>query len=174
MRSIIGVVALAILSGCLGTGKWEGLVVAPEDRCSPYTKKDYPHSQALEPVLQDLYGGKLYDPYDKKVYRSKFDTHIEHIVATSEAHDSGLCRASASIKRRFASDLDNLTLAWKKRNIEKSGKDAGEWLPKHNRCWFAWRVVAVKRKYELTVDTDEMAALKTILDGCNPHPMEML
>ena len=39
------------------------------------------------------------------------DTDIEHIVARSEAHDSGLCAASAAVKAAFARDLLNLTLA---------------------------------------------------------------
>ena len=35
-----------------------------------------------------------------------------------------------------------------------------------NRCWFAGRVVAVKRKYALTVDRREAAALERILSDC--------
>ena len=34
-----------------------------------------------------------------------------HGRAVSEAHDSGLCAASTAVRRRFARDLDNLTLA---------------------------------------------------------------
>ena len=34
-----------------------------------------------------------------------------------------------------------------------SAFDAHEWLPPMNRCWFAARVVAVKRKYALTATT---------------------
>ena len=48
----------------------------------------------------------------------------------------------------------------------KSGKDAGEWLPRENRCWFAARVVAVKRKYRLTVDAREARALEGVLSRC--------
>ena len=52
------------------------------------------------------------------------------MVATSEAHDSGLCAADAGTKRRFAWDLLNLTLAAPAVNRhQKSGKDAGEWMP---------------------------------------------
>ena len=39
------------------------------------------------------------------------ETDIEHIVPLSEAHDSGLCSASATTKARFARDVLNLTLA---------------------------------------------------------------
>ena len=39
---------------------------------------------------------------------SSFETDNEHMVAASEAHDSGLCAAHAATKRRFAGDLLNL------------------------------------------------------------------
>ncbi len=94
------------------------------------------------------------------------------MVATSEAHDSGLCAAGAATKRRFASDLLNLTLAAPAVNRHrKSGKDAGEWMLGMNRCWFAGRVVAVKRKYGLSVDAREARALEAVLSGCRSTEM---
>ena len=96
------------------------------------------------------------------------------MVATSEAHDSGLCAADAATKRRFAGDLLNLTLAGPSVNRHaKSGKDAGEWMPRMNRCWFAGRVLAVKRKYRLTVDAREARALEGVLSGCASTEMVM-
>ena len=75
-----------------------------------------------------------------------------------------LCVADAGTRRRFASDLLNLTLAAPAVNRHrKSGKDAGEWLPRVSRCWLAARVVADKRKYRLTVDArgpDPWAAVR--------------
>ena len=50
--------------------------------------------------------------------------------------------------------------------MAESGKDAGEWLPPMNRCWFANRVILVKKKYGLTVDRKEARALKAVLDSC--------
>ena len=100
-------------------------------------------------------------------FASRRETDVEHMVATSEAHDSGLCAADAGTRRRFASDLLKLTLAAPAVNRHrKSGKDAGEWLPRENRCWFAARVVAVKRKYRLTVDAREARALEGVLSRC--------
>ena len=52
------------------------------------------------------------------------------------------------------------------------GKGAGEWVPDQNRCWFAGRVVEVKRAYGLTVDRREAAALEHILRGCESTAME--
>ena len=48
----------------------------------------------------------------------------------------------------------------------KCGYDAGEWLPEWNRCWFAARVVAVERKYGLSVDRAERDSLESILRDC--------
>ena len=60
----------------------------------------------------------------------------------------GLCAASAAVRRRFASDLDNLTLATPDLNrYRKRDHDAAEWLPERNRCWFAATIVAVRREY---------------------------
>ena len=88
-------------------------------------------------------------------------------MATSEAHDSRLCAADAGTKKWFASDLLNLTLAGPGMNRhDKEAKDAGEWLPQLNRCWFAARVVAVKRKYRLTVYTHAARALEGVLSRC--------
>ena len=85
----------------------------------------------------------------------------------SEAHDSGLCAAPDSTRRAFAGDLANLVLAASRVNrYEKRAKDAAEWLPVQDRCWFAGQVVLVRAKYGLTVDRRERAALEKILTDC--------
>ena len=152
---------------------WRGLVVTPEFRCSPYNrKKDYRYSQALErKIVRRL--GAVYGPYTKKCFTSRRETDIEHIVATSEAHDSGLCSRSRAVRLRFASDLRNLTLASPSINrYQKSGKDAAEWLPPQNQCWFANRVVEVRRSYGLMIDRREKEVLERVLSRCESSRME--
>lgn len=136
--------ALAFVAACAAPDAeaqetWRGLAVAPEDRCTPYDKRaEYPYPQSVEAQIIESMGGRIYGPYTGRYFASRSDTDIEHMVATSEAHDSGLCAADAATKRRFARDLENLTLASPRVNRhEKGGKDAGEWLPERNRCWFA-------------------------------------
>ena len=51
--------------------------------------------------------GAIYGPYTGTCFANTGETDIEHMVATSEAHDSGLCGASAKAKAAFASDLLN-------------------------------------------------------------------
>lgn len=132
---------------------WRCLEVAPENRCSPYDKRgDYPHPQSIERKVVRRLGG-VYGPYTGTCFDSPRKTDIEHIVATSEAHDSGLCARDRATRTRFARDLRNLTLGVPRVNRhEKSGVDAAEWLPDRNRCWFAARVVEVRLEYDLTID----------------------
>ena len=147
---------------------WRGLTVAAEYRCSPYDADDYQYSQSVEPRIVANMGGIIYGPYTGRTFSSTRETDIEHIVARSEAHDSGLCAAAAATRRRFSSDLLNLTLASPSVNRhQKSGKDAAEWLPDLNRCWYAARIVQVKREYGLTVDAREAEALDAVLSGCS-------
>lgn len=97
---------------------------------------------------------------------------IEYIVVRAEAHDSGLCAADPATRKRFSSDLLNLTLAAPKVNRHrKVAKDAAEWLPDMNRCWFADRVVRVRQKYGLTIDRREAEALASVLSGCTSVEM---
>ena len=86
--------------------------------------------------------GATYGPYTGTWFDSIRDTDIEHIVARSEAHDSGLCAADPVTKDEFASDLTNLTPASPKVNRHRqSDKDAAKWLPDLNQCWCADRTV---------------------------------
>lgn len=145
---------------------WRGLVLAPESRCSPYDADDYRYSPSVEEEIVAVLGG-IYSPYTCESFASIRETDIEHIVARSEAHDSGLCAADAATRRAFSNDLRNLTLASPSLNRhQKSDRDAAEWMPERNRCWFAGTVVAVRRAYELTIDEEEAAALDRILAGC--------
>lgn len=92
---------------------------------------------------------------------------IEHLIARKEAHDSGLCRAPDYLKRVFANDPLNLTLATGATNRSKGARDAAEWAPSRNRCWWAVTSVLVRRKYELTIDAAERDALEAVLGGAD-------
>ena len=147
---------------------WRGIPVAPENRCSPYDRDDYPYSQSVELQIIAREGGQICSPYTNECFESRFDTDIEHIIAVSEAHDSGLCAASAATRAQFASDLRNLTLASPALNRnQKRAKDAAEWLPAQNRCWFANQIISVRRAYSLTIDRREADALERVLTNCD-------
>ena len=149
-----------------------GLTVAPENRCSHYDADDYSYPQSVEPHIVSRQGGRIYGPYTGTYFGSIRDTDIEHIVARSEAHDSGLCARDLQTRRNFARDLDNLTLASPSVNRhQKVDKDLAQWLPAHNRCWYVNQVIIVKRKYGLSWDSAERDAARTVLAACTSTAM---
>ncbi len=153
---------------------WRGLAVAPEDRCSDYDPDDYHYSPSVELKIVDAQGG-IYGPCTGTWFDSIRETDIEHIVARSEAHDSGVCSADPETKDQFAADLLNLTLASPSVNRhQKVDKDAAEWLPELNQCWYVERTVQVRREYGLTIDRAEAAAIDDVLAGCESTEMVVL
>ena len=156
---------LILPAGAIHAETWMGLQVRPESRCSDYNRdRDYPYAQSVEPAIAARMGG-IRCRYTGRVYDSLLQTHIEHMVALSEAHDSGLCAADAATKRRFANDLLNLTLSDPRVNSRKGAKDAGEWMPRIDPHGFAAVVILVKIKYGLSIDRRERAALERALYG---------
>ena len=153
---------------------WRGLHVAPEYRCEAYKRNDYRYPQSVESDLVSEIS-RIYGPYTGRTFASTYETDIDHIIALSEAHDSGLCAADVATRSGFARDLLNLTLAAPETNrCGRGGKcafDAAEWTPPRNACWFAGRVVEVRRKYSLTIDRAEADALDRILSSCDSTDM---
>ena len=151
---------------------WRGLSIAAEYRCSEYDSDDYSYSQSVEPRIVAEMGDIIYGPYTGTWFASTKETDVEHIVARSEAHDSGLCASDVGTRKTFASDLLNLTLASPSVNRhQKIANDSAEWLPDLNQCWFADRVVRVRAKYNLTIDQREADALDVVLSGCTSFEM---
>jgi len=143
-----------------------------ENRCSPYDSGDYSYPQSVEDAIIGRLGG-IYSPYTGECFAGKTETDIEHMVARSEAHDSGLCAADDGTRRSFSQDLDNLTLASPAVNRNQKGaKDAADWLPARNSCWFAATIVEVRRRYGLTIDQREADALDQVLASCSSTELE--
>ena len=157
--------------------QWRGIEIRDESRCSPYDRSDYPYSQSVEDdIIEEL--GRIYSPYTGECFSCKQETEIEHIVALSEAHDSGLCEPVPNIeqiRRDFASDPLNLTLASPALNgSSKKHYDGAEWMPPMNKCWYAQRIVEVRRKYGLTIDRPEAEALERVLAACSSVELELI
>ena len=156
------------------TSMWRGITVAPENRCSPYDSEEYRYSPSVEPRIVNALGG-IYGPYTGTWFESIKETDIEHIVARSEAHDSGLCAAGPATWSEFASDLLNLTLASPSVNRhQKSDNDAAEWLPELNQCWYVDRTIQVRLEYGLTIDRAEAEAIDRVLATCESTEMVVL
>ena len=150
---------------------WRGITIAPENRCSHYDADAYRYSPSVEAKIVKSQGG-IYGPYTGTWFASTKQTDIEHIVARSEPHDSGLCAASAATRKKFASDLLNLTLASPSVNRhQKSDKDIAEWLPDLNQCWYVDRTLQARQKYNLTINRREAEAAEQLLALCTTTDM---
>lgn len=110
-----------------------------------------------------------YSDYDGVWTSNSSDFDIDHIVALSEAHDSGAADWEADQKERFANDLTNLVAVSASSNRSKGDRDAAEWRPSRNYwCSFAYAVVEVKANWGLSVDPAEYDALEEMIDTCSP------
>ena len=171
--ALTSLLAIVLAAPALGE-TYRGVQVAPEHRCAPYDRDDYPYPPSVEQgIVASL--GAVYGPYTGSCFASTRATDIEHMVATSEAHDSGLCAADAATKAAFARDLLNLTLASPRLNQHvKGAKDVAEWMPPLNACWFAARTLDVRRKYGLTIDPREADAVEAVLSQCDSTEMVLV
>lgn len=148
-----------------------GIRVAPEVRITPFDRRDYAYPQRIELSIIAHQGG-VFSPYALRFFTDRSETDIEHIVAVSEAHESGLSSRSDSERKAFGQDLDNLTLATPRLNRHhKAGKDPAEWLPENNQCWYVAKYIEIKKKYDLTMDVAEAMTVLKIYQSCDSFEM---
>ena len=118
--------------------------------------------------------GTLADPYTGTVVpflrgsATSDDVQIDHLVALSDAWQTGAQQLSAEQRQNLANDPDNLqaTLGWL--NQQKGDGDAATWLPpnKNYRCTYVSRQIEVKAKYQLWVKPAEKDAMTRVLTSC--------
>ena len=99
-RACLILIAFLFSTSTASADIWRGLTVSPEHRCSDYDRDHYPYPQAIERRIIERLGGRIYGPYTGRHFTNRRQTDIEHIVAVSEAHDSGLCRADRPTRAR--------------------------------------------------------------------------
>ncbi|MCD7100712.1 GmrSD restriction endonuclease domain-containing protein [Pseudoclavibacter sp. 13-3] len=97
---------------------------------------------------------------------------IDHMVALSNAWQTGAQQISAEQRERLANDPLNLQAVDGPTNQQKSDGDAATWLPprKGYRCEYVARQVSVKAAYALWVTPPEKEAIGRILDTCPEQP----
>ena len=79
--------ALAILALFLATlaqphaatasGTWNGLLIAPENRCSPYDRDHYSYPQSVELDIIASMQDRIYGPYTGRYFSNRRQTDIE-------------------------------------------------------------------------------------------------
>ncbi len=119
-------------------------------------------------------GGDLIDPYSGKTINfvrgnvSSMEVQIDHVVALSNAWQTGAFKLSLAVRTQFANDPLNLLAVQGRLNSQKGDGDAATWLPpsKSFRCNYVARQITVKAKYGLWVTPPEKAAMESILAKC--------
>ena len=115
--------------------------------------------------------GQLLDPFSGKVITfssSKSNIDIDHVVALSNAWQTGAAYFDKTKRAAIANDPLNLIAVDAKLNRQKGDGDAATWLPplKSYRCDYVARQIAVKAKYGLWVTQPEKNAIVKLLEMC--------
>ena len=115
--------------------------------------------------------GQLIDPFSGKLITfsaSGNSIDIDHVVALSNAWQTGAAYFDKSKRTLLANDPLNLLAVDTKLNRKKGDGDAATWLPPNKafRCEYVARQVAVKAKYGLWVTKAEKAMMEKILSTC--------
>jgi hypothetical protein len=117
-------------------------------------------------VLQDRYSGESINFIRGNI--TSMEVQIDHVVALSNAWQTGAFKLSPQQRTAFANDSLNLFAVKGRLNSQKGDGDAATWLPpmKSYRCAYVAQQVAVKAKYSLWVTAPEKSAILKILAKC--------
>ena len=120
----------------------------------------------LSGILLDRYSGETINFLRGNV--SSMEVQIDHVVALSNAWQTGAFKLSVAQRTAFANDPMNLFAVKGRLNSQKGDGDAATWLPplKSFRCAYVAQQIAVKAKYSLWVTAPEKEAMVRILTAC--------
>jgi hypothetical protein len=119
----------------------------------------------------DVAGATWRSPYDglETADPSTFD--IDHVVPLKEAWVSGASNWTPARRTAYANDLgyaDSLIAVSAASNRSKADRDPAHWMPPDpaEACPYVAAWVAVKWRWNLTMDAAEKTKVDTVLAGC--------
>ncbi len=97
---------------------------------------------------------------------------IDHVVALSNAWQTGAQELSEQRRIEFANDPLNLIAVSGRLNQQKGDSDAASWLPPNREYWceYVARQVGVKAHYSLWVTQAEHDQMARVLRSCPTYP----
>lgn len=118
--------------------------------------------------------GVLADPYTGQTINfqqgqsTSSAVQIDHVVALSDAWQTGAQQMDATTREAFANDPANLLAVDGPANQQKGDGDAATWLPSNTgyRCTYVSKQIQVKAKYGLWVKPAEKEAMQRVLSDC--------
>ena len=116
-------------------------------------------------VLQDPYSGHVIE--FQRGEKTSALVQIDHVVALSNAWQTGIFQSTIKLRTNFANDPLNLMAVKGSLNSQKGDGDAATWLPPNKafRCEYVTRQIQVKAKYGLWVTKAEKDAMNRILQS---------
>jgi hypothetical protein len=117
-------------------------------------------------TLVDRYSGETINFVKGNI--SSMEVQIDHVVALSNAWQTGAFKLGEDQRKALSNDPLNLFAVKGRLNSQKGDGDAATWLPplKSFRCSYVAQQIAVKAKYSLWVTAPEKAAMVSILAKC--------
>ncbi|MFC8957223.1 HNH endonuclease [Streptomyces sp. NPDC057101] len=117
-----------------------------------------------------LTGGTWTSYYDGQNVTDPALLRVDHLVALEEAWRSGASGWTAARREKYANDQGapaTLVAVTARSQKDKAGRDPAEWVPAENAryCRYVGEWVGTKLRWGLSVDKDEMEALKLFADG---------
>jgi len=116
-----------------------------------------------------LTGGRWRSAYDGKVFTNPTGLDIDHMVPLAEAWRSGAWAWTAAQRMDFANDLEDsrsLIAVTASLNRSKGDRDVAVWLPLRAQCNYISNWIAVKWRFDLTVDPVEGEFLQSKITAC--------
>ena len=114
----------------------------------------------------EVFAGQWLDPYTNTVITVPWVLDIDHLVPLKEAHQSGAYTWPQSKRVEYANYLADewhLLAVSASENRRKGDKDPAQWLPPNSEfvCTYLANWIRIKRKWDLSMDTAEAAAITT-------------
>lgn len=122
--------------------------------------------QVTQGILQDPYTGKRLE-FIRGPETSQA-VQIDHVVALSNAWQTGAQQLDEASRIRLANDPLNLLAVDGAANQAKGDGDAATWLPQNKsfRCQYVARQIAVKQRYNLWIVNAEKETMQRVLSQC--------
>ncbi|WP_079049856.1 HNH endonuclease family protein [Streptomyces torulosus] len=144
--------------------------------CNEVLLAEAPTAPTLDPNCT-LTDGSWYSPYDDTAFTTARSLDIDHLVPLAGSWDSGASTWAPAERQAYANDLDDpraLIAVPATSNRSKADQDPTTCPPaKSYRCTYATDWIAIKTRWNLTVDPAEQAALTEVLDGCPTTVLEV-
>ena len=124
-----------------------------------------------------LTGGRWRSSYDGKVFTNPTGLDIDHMVPLAEAWRSGAWAWTAAQRMDFANDLEDsrsLLAVTASLNRSKGDRDVAAWLPARAQCNYISNWIAVKWRFDLSVDPIEGEFLQTKITACKLSNVEII